>query len=206
MNLKDWLTAIGVAIELVGAMYYLWTIPKGDTRPQPISWAGWTAIGVVGTWAAYSGGAGRATFIAASFVLVTAAIFAVSLIPGYGHKGTDKPEPTDLPILIAGIVLLVLRALNVFPPSLHVSLAVLGDLCFAWFTLRKAWIYPETENLVGWLAAVVAAGLGLAVIGSYSYTALVFPLYIFVGNTAIAAAIVISRRRQTKQHTKKSRG
>lgn len=205
MSFKDGLTVLGVVIELVGALYYLWTIPKGDTRPQPITWGGWTAIGAVGTWAAYSGGAGRATFIAASFVLVTAVIFLVSLIPGYGHRGTDEPEPTDLPILIAGIILLVLRALNVFPPSLHVSLAVLGDLCFAWFTLRKAWQFPETENLIGWLAAVVAAAIGVIVLSSFSYTAALFPIYILVGNSAIAGAILIQKYKP-KPVTKKSQG
>ena len=205
MSWKDWLTAVALVIELAGALYYLWTIPKGDTRPQPISWAGWTAIGAVGTWAAYSGGAGRAALVAAAFVFVTATIFLVSLVPGYGHKGTDKPEPTDLPVLIIGVILLILRALNIFPPSLHVTLAVAGDFCFAWFTLRKAWRYPETESLLGWLAAVIAAGLGLVVIGNFSYTALLFPLYLFVGNSAIAAVILIQRQKTAPGHANNKR-
>jgi hypothetical protein len=201
---KDVLTLIGVGIELGSVIFYIWTILKGSTRPQPISWAGWTAIGAVGAWAARSGGAGLSFYIAAAFVAVTGSVLIVSLIPGYGHSGTDDPEPTDLPILIAGVILLVLRALGVFPPSLHATLAVLGDSCFAWFTLRKAARYPETEAFWPWAGAVVAAGLGLVVLGSFNYTAMAYPVYLFVANTAITGAILIGRSRKPKRN--KSRG
>jgi hypothetical protein len=203
---RDILTYIGVAIELAGAGYYLWTIPKGDTRPQPISWLGWTLIGIVGAWAARSGGAGLSFYIALSFVAVTASVFIASIIPGYGHSGTDKRELTDIPVLVAAIILLALRVMSVGTPAVHATLAVLGDSCFAWFTLRKAWRYPQTESLLGWSAAVLAGGLGLVVLGSFSYSAAVFPAYIFVGNAAIAGATFLGRQRLAGGRRKKSRG
>ncbi|MGA3150423.1 MAG: hypothetical protein ABSD10_02290 [Candidatus Saccharimonadales bacterium] len=201
---KDWLTAVGLIVELVGAVYYLWTILKGSTRPQPITWGGWTAIGAVGAWASYSGGAGLGFYIAASFVAVTASVFVVSLIPGYGHKGTDKPEPADLPILIAGIILLILRAMNLFPVSVHASLAVLGDACFAWYTLRKAWRYPETESLLAWAIGVLVAAVGVIVLGSFSYTAAVFPIYILIGNAAITGTLLVRHYKPAKKRAGKA--
>jgi hypothetical protein len=200
MSWRDILTFLAIGIELASLVFYVWTILKGPTRPQPISWAGWTAIGAVGTLAARSGGAGLTFYVAASFVAVTASVLVISLIPGYGHSGTDKAEPTDLPVLILGVALLVLRSFGYGSPALNATLAVAGDSCFAWFTLRKAMKFPDTEALLPWLGAVVAAGLGLVVLGSFNYTAMAYPLYLLIANAVIAAGILVGRAKHKEEH------
>lgn len=195
MSWQDILLWIGIAIELVSLVYYIFSIVRGETRPHPITWAGWTAIGAVGTWAARSGGAGLGLYIAATFVAVTASIFVISLIPGYGHS-TDETSPTDPYILVLGLVLLALRTIGVGAPWLHATLAVVGDGCFAWFTFRKAIEHPKTEPLWPWLGATLSAGIGLVILGAYNYTSMAYPTYLFVGNAAIAVGILVGRARK----------
>jgi ammonia channel protein AmtB len=204
MSWRDWVTALGLTIEAVSTVYYLWTIPKGSTRPHPITWAGWTVVGAVGAWASLVAGAGLGFYIAAAFVGVTASVFLASLIPGYGGGRLDKRGPTDLPVLVAGIILLLLRAFNIFPVGLHASLAVAGDFCFTWFTLRKTWRHPETESLLSWLLTTIAAATGVVVLGSFSYAAAIFPIYLVVASGSIAGAILIKRYKTPKRATRQA--
>jgi hypothetical protein len=198
------LVLLGVGIELVSMLYYIRSTLKGSTRPHPISWAGWTAIGIVGAWAARSGGAGLGFYIAAAFVAVTASIFVISLLPGLGH-GMDERSPTDLPVLVLGVLLIALRIagvgfLRLDDPAVQATLAVLGDSCFAWFTVRKAYQYPDTEPLWPWFGAVIAAAIGIIVLGAYNYTAMAYPMYLLVANAAITGAILIgSSRKRNKR-------
>lgn len=197
MGWQDVLLRIGLAIEFISMAYYIRSIVKGPTRPHPVSWAGWTAIGAVGAWAARSGGAGLGFYIAAAFVAVTASIFIISLIPGYAHE-RDETSPTDLPILVMGVLLLVLRVagidfLHLSDPAVQVTLAWLGDSCFAWFTLRKAVEDPASEPLWPWFGAVIASAIGLVVLGAYSYTAMAYPLYLLTANMAITGSVLLGR-------------
>ena len=202
MSWQDQVTWVAVGIELVSLIYYIRSIVKGPTRPHPISWAGWTAIGAVGAWAARSGGAGLAFYVAAAFVVVTGSIFVVSLLPGYGHE-TDETSITDRPVLVLGVLLIGLRILNLGAPWIHASLAVAGDSCFTWFTIRKAMQHPDTEPLWPWLGAVVAASLGIVVLGAHNYTAMAFPVYLLAANVGIAGATVIGRVKKSKGHKHK---
>ena len=198
MNWQHLLTWAAIGIEFVAMLYYIRSILGGSTRPNPYSWAGWTAIGAVGAWAARSGGAGLGFYIAAAFVGVTASIFVISLVPGYAHT-RDKASPTDVPVLITGVVLLALRAfgvdiLHLNDPAVQATLSWLGDSCFAWFTLRKAVEDPDSEPLWPWFGAVAASAIGLVVLGAYNYTAMAYPLYLFVANLAITASILLGRQ------------
>ena len=202
MSWQQALLAAGLAIELVSLVYYIYTIRKGTTRPHPVSWLGWTVIGAIGAWATRSGGAGLGFYIAASFVVITFIVFVLSLLPGY-EDGIDEKNPTDLPVLIVGIALLVLRISHIGiahlnDPPVQASLAVLGDTCFVWFTVKKTLKY-DTEPFLPWLGAIAASVIGVAVLGKYNYTTVVYPAYLVFADAAVTVASVVGKRRKRKR-------
>src|SRR5437879_787263 len=142
MSLRILISIIGSLLSIAGYMFYFWTIIRGDTRPLRITWGVWTLAGILGLWASYDSGAGIGLLVTATFVVLTAVTFLLSLLPHYGKPGG---RPIDLWVgLVASIALVIWRMIH-FSPVIAATIAVVADFSVLWLTLRESWRQPETE-------------------------------------------------------------
>ena len=88
------LGVLGALIIALAAIYYVWDIARGDTRPHRVSWGAWTVIGVLGYGTATEGGAGPGAYAAGIYLIAQFVTFGLSLLPCYGKPGGrwyDRP-------------------------------------------------------------------------------------------------------------------
>lgn len=183
------LSAIGVAIALIAAFSYVKLIIDGQIKPHRITWGGWSLAGILGLWASFDGGAKIGLIVPAVMALLVVVTFLFSLVPKYGKPGGRK---TDYIFGGAAALGLVTWRIFSFSDDVAATIAVISDAVFLWFTLKEAWLHPEEENPLPWTMGTVAEFLGVLALGKYSYAAAAFPIYILLGNLAVAWALVIS--------------
>lgn len=200
---QEILSVIGVLIATFSGLLYIRTILAGESKPHRVTWGGWTLVGVLGLLSSVKGGAGIGIIVAASFVLGVTAIFCLSLFPKYGKPGGTKVE------WIAGIIAaaaLLLHPFLHYSPTVGTTIAIGADLVFLWPTLKAAWFQPETEALQPWVIGAVAETLGVVALGTFTYAAAGYSVYILVGNLAIIAALMIQKPKQMAKMGKKRSG
>ena len=85
----------------------------------------------------------------------------------------------------AGLVLRYITRLG----NLAIVLAILADGLAAVPTLVKAYVAPESENYIGFLASAGSAAITLLTVKAWTFATFGFPLYIFVLGVALTALI-----------------
>lgn len=199
MNWQLALSILGVLIESLGIILYIRTIISGESKPHRITWGGWTLVGILGLLSSLEGGAGIGLVVTLTFTIGVFAIFCFSLLPKYGKPGGTRAE------LVAGMIaaLALLTKLFVdYPPGLGATIAILADLVFLWPTLKASWYQPDTEALHPWAIGAVAAVLGVIALGTYTYGAAGYSVYILLGNLAIITALLIRKPQRQKKPKK----
>lgn len=192
------LSVTGVALAFYAASTYVRLILAGHIKPHRITWGGWTLAGILGLWASFDGGAQVGLIVPGAITLLVAATFVLSLMPKYGKAGGDKLDYIFGTFAAAGII--AWRVFD-FSPALAATIAVISDGVFLWPTLREAWRHPEEEDIKPWAIGTVAEFLGVLALGTYTFAAAAYPIYILLGNLAIAWALLIQgNRRVTKKH------
>jgi hypothetical protein len=184
------LTVVGSILLLIGSGSYVWSIIKGDTRPHRVSWGGWALAGFLGVWASLDGGAKIGLLVTALVELIVVTVFVLSLFKIYGKPGGRKSD--YIAGTVAAVALISWRAAH-FSPSIAVTIAILADAVFVWFTVREAWLQPDTEPLQPWIIAGVGAVLGFLALGDYNYAAAAYPAYIIVAYLVIILTLVYQK-------------
>jgi hypothetical protein len=179
---------IGAIVAILGGAYYVYTIVRGNTRPQRISWGVWSLIGILGAGSAVQGGAGPGAYVALVYVAIEITVFLLSLSNKYGKKGG---EWYDYPVGIVAIITIVIWQLADLPAGFAATIAILADVLVNWLTLRDAWLQPKTESLAAWASSIVDISLAIAASAKFSYAAIAYPVYLLIGNSAITGALFI---------------
>ena len=192
MDAHDWLGVIGALIVSVGAIYYLYDIVWGQTRPHRVTWAVWTCIGVLGFGVTDSAGAGPGAYVAGVYTVAYIVTFLLSMTRKYGKPGV---RPSDIAlgvVALAGVGLWRFGGLGDTPAA---ALAIVCDAAAVWPTLREAWLQPHSESLPTWSADVVGSALGVAAVTNASFAANAYPAYLLVANALVLAALLGGRSR-----------
>jgi hypothetical protein len=198
MSLHDWLGISGALIVSIGAIYYLYDIVWGETRPHRVTWAVWTCIGVLGFGVTDSAGAGPGAYVAGVYTIAYVATFLLSLTRKYGKSGVRRTDIALGLVALAGVCLWRFAGLGDTPAAV---LAVACDAAAVWPTLREAWLQPGTESVPTWSADVVGSALGLAAVTSVSFAANAYPSYLLIANALVLAVLLAGRTRVNRQPT-----
>jgi hypothetical protein len=191
-------TVLGLLAALfavAGGLYYIYTIVRGNTRPQRITWLVWTLIGVLGAGSAIQGGAGPGAYITLVYLGLEVAILILSLVK-YGKPGK---EPYDYPLTAVAIISILVWWLADLPAAFAATIAIFADSIGLWFTLRESWRQPETESLLAWAFDIPAAILAIAASAKFSYGAIGYLVYFFVGNSVMVGVLLIRRNQPIQQ-------
>ena len=193
---REILGIVGAAVATVAAIYYVYDIIRGDTRPHRVSWGVWALIAVLGAGSALEGGAGAGAYVSLVYVGLTVIVFLLSLAPKYGKPGG---EWYDWPLGLAAVGTIVAWQVFGLPVTVAAAVAVAADSAAAWPTLRESYRQPHTESLPVWAADAVAAALGVAAVAEYNFASTAFPVYLMVAQGLIAVTLLVRGRMRIKE-------
>jgi hypothetical protein len=176
--------ALGV---LGAAIYYVWDIVRGDTRPHRVSWGVWTIIGVLGYGTATEGGAGPGAYAAGIYLIAQVVTFGLSLVPRYGKPGGRWYDWPPGAVALAGVLTWQLAGLSIVAAA---ALAVAADAIATWPTVRESWFQPASESLPAWSADVAGNVLAVVVLADWSFEAAVYPVYLLAMSTLVATILI----------------
>jgi hypothetical protein len=189
------LTVLASVLVLSGNLPVLLGIRRGEVRPVPVTWAGWTALMLVGGWAVLTARHDPAAVFILAEAVGCAAIAVCALRIPAGDR--DKPESVCgvrldlacLPGIVAGLLLL----LAVRSPALAVSVTVGTDLLIFVPTYAHIWAHPWRESVLGYAAFSVGSAVMLLVSDWSTPVGWAYPVYLFVGD-GVAAVLAVARR------------
>lgn len=165
---------------------------RGQSRPNRVSWGLWALAPLISTVAALSAHADiwatSRTFIAGFMPLL---VFFASFI---NPRSYWKLETFDVLCGIFSVLALVVWGLTRHP-ELAIVLAVLADAFAALPTIRKSWLYPETESGITFALGFAAVLLVLPSVPKWDIQNAAFQLYILLADGTLA--LLIYRKRLT---------
>jgi len=185
---------IGVFVSLIGAIWYLRGIIKGQVRPNLVSWFIWMLAPFLGVFFQLKAGAGLSVlpvFMAGlgPLIVIIASLF---LKNAYWKLTTFD--------IICGVFSLIALILYIFTHNLGVSIffVILSDGLAAIPTIVKSWKSPETENSAPYLTGIFSNILGLFIITNWIFTIYSFSIYIILVNLVIVFCIYRKKIFKTK--------
>jgi hypothetical protein len=181
------LVVLSTLLSAASTVPYLVATAKRRTQPRVVTWLTWALLTAVG--GAASASVGDYPSAAFSFIgtVVTTAVVVAGL--RYGDRAFGRLDLACLVLVVAGFGLWLL--LDV--PGIAVGAACVIDFVGLVPTLAHAWRQPHEETAVTY--ALIAAGGGAATAaawGSWTVTAIAYPLYVLL-SMAVCWAIVVSR-------------
>lgn len=172
------------ALALAAFVTYVWSILKGETRPNRATWLILPISGVVLIAGSLSEGSGWTALIwPISFVAMQIVVFALSI--RYGEGGFTRFDLTCLAGAGLGIALWVITD-NV---AAALVLNLLVDFAGIAPTIRKAALDPASESRASWTLDALAGIAELASISVWTLGAAVFPAYA-AGTVILIAALL----------------
>lgn len=177
---------LAVAINLIGACTYAYTVVRGKTRPNRVTWFILSFAPLLAFAAMMVQGV---SFRESVFTLETGISPLIIFISTFFAK-QPKWEITRFDLLcgalsVVGFLLwIILREGNV-----AIIFAILADGLAFLPTLVKAFRHPESESPWAFMMGTVAALIALAVVTHYDFKHLAFPVYILAAD--VVASLLI---------------
>jgi len=180
-----YLLLLGAGIQLATELFYVWTMFKGSTKPNRVTFLIWALAPMIAVPAALSEGAGWAVLpvFMSGFgpLLVFVASFAA---PGAYWKLGRLDYACGAFSLLALLLWWVTQN-----PFYAILFAILSDALALLPTLIKTWSHPETEHYAAYAGAIFGSIAALFVVESFIFTAVAFQTYLIVACTAVIVLI-----------------
>ncbi len=185
---------IGVIAGLLAACSfapYIRSILRGTTKPHRASYGIWSLLSMIILVSYFVTGARGTIWLLLSITSLQTIVFILSF--KYGMGGFQR---LDVVCLTGAVIGLILWAVTENPlTALYVSIfiEVLG-----WIpTIKKTYLYPQTENLATWLIALCAASVNLFAITEFALKIYLYPVYVLISDVIMVSLIV--QRSQAKK-------
>lgn len=182
MNL-EFLIYSGALINMLFSSRYIYLIFQGKVQPNRVTWFVWGLAPIIGFFAMIADG----FHISALPVFIAGFIpFLIFLASFCTKKAYWKLKKFDY--LCGGLSLIALLLWGITnEPILAVVFTIISDAFALFPTLKKAWLFPETEDSIGYFGGLFGSVMGFfAIEGGYTFFNSAFLIYI-----AIACASVI---------------
>lgn len=186
------LIILSSAVTVVAALPYLRETVNGQTKPRIASWFVWGSITIVGVAASFTQHQIPAGIYALFCALECFAIVAFGF--RYGDRHLERLDILCLVGASAGLLCLVL----VKAPVLALLIALLTDFLGAIPTIKHAWLHPQEETPSTYVLNAIGSGITLLVANFHVFTAIGYPLYLFLLDGSLAGILLAGRRAQTR--------
>jgi len=187
MITKLFLGVISSLIAAVAYFIYFRQIISGKVKPHAISWFIWGILTTI-IFAAQTvkhGGAGA--FVTG---LTGMACFIISVV-AY-HKGKNVIDKMDKIFLLSALASLVLWWMT-SEPLLSVILITITDACAFIMVFKKSYLNPFEEGATLFGLSAIKFFISIFALESYSIETWLYPVYLIIGNGALAIMILVRR-------------
>jgi hypothetical protein len=179
---------ISGAFMAVSGLPYVRDILRHKTKPERATWWVWTGLGVLAVIAQFQAGNRWSLAMTVASVLACVVIAFLSVSHGYGKfKAKDT-----VALIVAALGMLLSQVLH--SPLVALLIIIAVDAVGYSLTIAKTWEAPETETLSTWVLSTLGGFFGCLAVGSLNFAQVVYPAYIFLGNTIMIAIILLRRK------------
>lgn len=179
MDIHEIIGWIAVGIYVIGILPYFWDTLYGKTRPNRVTWFGWTLLTMTSAIIQTMQSADASVLVIYTAATTSALIFILSL-----YRGVTIFSFTDAVSLILGgsayVLWLILDA-----PGAALVVNIIADFLFGVPTFIKAWKMSESESKTSWFIGSVSMGIALVSKTKFDFINTAFPLYLFLLNTTV---------------------
>jgi hypothetical protein len=191
MNLPEIFGIVAGLLAFAPCPMYLYAMVRSETKPDRVTW--WILALESGLIAAtyHSVGAVETIWLpvgyTASFTII--ALFSLK----YGD-GPFELHTLDRVCLI-GALLAIFVWQSLDDAFLALLMTMMVEMVALFPTAVKAYTRPETEDKGAWVVTTVASIFNVLAIASFTWGIALYPIYVFITNTAITYFIVWPRKK-----------
>jgi len=186
MSFVHSLVVLSALIGIVGASFYTRDTLSGKTKPNRVSWFMWAFTPLLGTVAALSAGADKWATVR---IFVAGFLPLLVLVASFVNKKSFwKLTFFDFVCGLLSIIGIVLW-ITIDTPQLAILFAAMGDGFAGLPTIRKAWISPETETGITYIASFVSLLLVLPSIPVWNIENSAFQIFLLVQTSVLVFAV-----------------
>jgi hypothetical protein len=180
---------ISVVLATWSFVVYLKSILRGETRPHLFTWILWTLL----TWIAFViqvyAGAGPGAWATGVAAVLTSIIFIYAI-----RFGDREYKRSDWVALILGLMSIPLWMVTEDPTWSAILVTIIDAFGF-YPTIRKSWVKPKEESLLGHSIPILKHAFSIAAIQSHSIASTFYPAVLLLMNVILVAVIYVGRRR-----------
>ena len=187
-------TLVPVLGVLAGLIAFADTIPyirdifRGSTRPHRGTWLIWSVLAIVVCLSQRADGASWSLLMAATQGAATSLVFLLAI--RHGEGGVSTPDVVLIAIAGGGVAGWIVAD----EPMVATICVVAADLIGVALMLPKTYRDPGSETLSTFAFASLGGALAAGAVGVVDVSLLMYPIYYFAANAAIALVIVQRRR------------
>lgn len=179
-------------VFILGFLPYIFSIVKGDTKPNRTTWIIWTAIGTVSLVQDYAVGSRSSIWVSAGAVLGPFVIAILSL--KYGSKEKDSTEKYYFMGSLAALILWYFTG----SPLMGLALNIFIDFCGAMPTILKTWKDPESEDFSSWVMFLTGNLINLFAVRELIALSSIYPIYLYTLSFGMVFIIVRKYRSRSQ--------
>lgn len=187
--LPEKIVYLGLLISFTGLFFYLKSIIYGNTRPNLVSNFIWTLAPFLGTFFQIKAGAGLSALVIFMAGFGPFIVMIVSLLKKNAYWKLNNFD------LTCGLFSLVALLIYIFTHNLGVSIlfAIASDALAYIPTIRKVWIFPESETWFIYVSGIISNILALLTIKDWIFTLYAFSISIIIFNSVVVFGILRNR-------------
>lgn len=167
---------LGVIIEFLGGLKYVFETIKGNTKPNRVSWFLWALAPLVAFFAQLKQGVGIQALMVFVFGLNPLLVFISSFLNKKAYWKLGRFDLICGVISLLGLLFWYITKVG----NIAILFSILADGLSTLPTIIKSYRYPETEDYFIYLASVIGAALTLLTITNWNFANFGFPLYILI--------------------------
>lgn len=188
MDIKIILGAIAVAIGMLGYLFYIRGILKGEVKPHSFTWSVWGILTSIAFFAQVTDGGGPGAWVTGA----TAAMSFIFAIVGLGASSRAYIKKNDWIIFIFTLLAIPIWLVTENPLWAVVLITIIDAAAFA-PTFRKAYHYPKTENVWTYLLSGTKFVVGIFALTSLTTITVLYPASLVIANGAFVAMVIWRR-------------
>jgi hypothetical protein len=182
------LSVIGPTIAALGFVPYLKGVIHGSVRPRVASWATWSLVTGVATFAALSKHAYTSALLTAVATCFEVAILVIALRRGdHDYNWVDGVSQA---ISLLGVVAWLSTSHAVWA----IVFAIAADFFGAIPTFYHSWIAPHDESWVPFILSGVGGAVSFLGVSDVGVVSAGFPLYVCLIGPALGLNIIARQR------------
>jgi len=181
-------------ISVICYFPYVRDILRKTTKPERASWLIWTVLGSIAFFSQLAEGASNSLWMVAIQTVLCGLVFILSL--HHGEGGLLKRDIVAL--LIAALGLLVWFFTKEAAYALFIVIAV--DAAGASLTILKSYKDPGSETMSTWFLSGLSGFVSMLAVGSLNWVLLSYPIYIWLVNWVVVAAMLLGSKRIKLSH------